>query len=484
MCGIAGISKFDGARIAPSEVTALGDALEHRGPDDIGYLGYCPGTSPSVARTPDATRGAATAFVHRRLSILDLSPAGFQPMGSADGRYWIIFNGEIYNYLELRPELQALGHSFHTQTDTEVLLAALIQWGKGALRRLVGMFAFALLDTRNNHLLLVRDFFGIKPLLYRWDGRQFAFASELKALLRLPRAPRQIQPQRLFEYLRFGLTDHGGQTLLDGYHQLPAAHYLEMSLEKPVAPVPVPYWQPDLTSRADLSFDEAAKELRKLFLKSVDLHLRSDVPVGACLSGGIDSSSIVSVMRHLRGSALDLSTFSYVAEEAKISEEKWADLASHAAGAKIFKTRPNAEELLDDLQRIVELQDEPFTTTSIYAQYKVFQLIRRHGVKVVLDGQGADELLGGYSNFQGARFASLIHQGRWGAAYSFWKAATASAHGRRLLFYAGEFLLPSHLQRPFRHWLGKDLVPAWIERSWFIERGVSLVSPRRLRPRF
>jgi asparagine synthase (glutamine-hydrolysing) len=159
-------------------------------------------------------------------------------------------------------------------------------------------------------------------------------------------------------------------------------------------------------------------------------------------------------------------------------------LASHAAGAQIFKTRPKAEELLDDLRRIVELQDEPFTTTSIYAQYKVFQLIHRQGVKVVLDGQGADELLGGYSNYQGARFASLIHQRRWGAACRFWKAATASAHGRRLLFYAGEFLLPSYLQSPFRYWLGKDLVPAWIERSWFIKRGVSLVPPRSLSRRF
>jgi asparagine synthase (glutamine-hydrolysing) len=483
MCGIAGLCQLAGDDLDPASLASLSSVQRHRGPDDAGFLGYRPGLAPMVGRRADVVQGAMLGLAHLRLSILDLSPAGFQPMSTPDGHYWIVFNGEIYNYLELRSELELLGHTFRTQTDTEVILAAHAQWGKQALNRFVGMFAFALLDARKNRLLLTRDFFGIKPLYYRWDKNSFAFASELKALLQLPNASRQAQPQRLYEYLRFGLTDHGEDTLFVGYHQLPAAHYIELDLNHPVPASPIRYWQLDLHDKKDIGFDEAAIRLRELFLKSVDLHLRSDVPVGACLSGGIDSSAIVSAMRHLRGESLDLHVFTYVADENDICEERWADMAARSTGAKIHKIRPHANELYSDLRRMIGIHDEPFGSTSIYAQYRLFQLIHAHKIKVVLDGQGADELLGGYNNYQGTRFASLLHQGKWADAARFWKTAASYPQGRYLLFYAGEYLLPETLQNPFRRFLGKDLLPTWLDGEWFLERGVRLHPPRQFNKR-
>jgi asparagine synthase (glutamine-hydrolysing) len=474
MCGIAGILSA-----SPRHLGAQGQdllhALRHRGPDDAGWLTWAPsGVRLGQGRPDDVP--SHVFLVHRRLSILDLSEAGWQPMGSPDGSHHVVFNGEIYNYVELRRELEHLGHHFHSGSDTEVLLRLFALCGPGALSRLVGMFAFAVLDTARRTLLLARDFFGIKPLYYTFLTEGLAFASEIKALLRLPGVQRQIHPTRLYEYLRLGRTDHGADTMFVGIHQLPAAHYLEISLDDIGPSEPVAYWQLDEQDTLDLSREEAAEKLRDLFLDNVRLHLRSDVPVGAALSGGIDSSAIVTGMRLLEPE-VDLHTFSYIAEDPRVNEERWVDTAGKAAGATLHKVRATPLELAADLDELIRAQDEPFGSTSIYAQYRVFRQAREAGIKVMLDGQGADEMFAGYRMFQSGRLASLIRHGRWLRAASFLgRAAQQPGSGglRRLVLQTGGLLAPA-LKPVALGLVGKDLMPTWLNRRWFEERGV--VSP-------
>src|SRR6185312_12304795 len=232
-------------------------------------------------------------------------------------------------------------------SDTEVLLAAYAEWGNDCLRRFVGMFAFAIFDRERRALFLARDFFGIKPLYYSSTTQQFSFASELKALLELSQAPRHANSSSLLLYLRHGLSDQGAATLLQDIHQLPAAHCMEISLDHPESAQPMRYWEPEI-SRSDMSFDEAAQRLRDLFLESVRLHLRSDVPVGAALSGGIDSSAIVAAMGKVVPE-LEIRTFSYIADDDRLSEEKWIDLVTHRTGVKSHKVRASSHDLVRDL---------------------------------------------------------------------------------------------------------------------------------------
>lgn len=473
MCGLAGLYIPDGA-VEPKLAHRLGVSLKHRGPDDEGFLGWNPGTAPRLVRDPHAVGAASCWLVHTRLSIIDTSAAGWQPMASADGRYFIVFNGEIYNFLELRQELEELGHTFRSRSDTEVLLAAFIQWGKDALRRLVGMFAFAVLDTAKRRLFLVRDFFGIKPLFYtHWNGG-FAFASEIKTLLCLPGMAPGIQPQRLYEFFRFGLTDRGGATLFEGIEQLPPAHFLDLSLDRLKDARPVPYWRPRRDVACRLSFEDAAEKLRALFLDSVRLHLRSDVPIGATLSGGIDSSATVMAMRRIQGDDLDLHTFSYIADDPRLSEEKWVDLVGASANAEIHKIRPGHGELVADIDHLIAVQDEPFISTSIYAQHHVFRLAREHGIKVTLDGQGADEYLGGYPTYVAARLASLVRRGQFLQALRFLQhVGKGGEFGHRgVLLRAAGLLLPEVLRTPARRLVDEELYPPWLKADWFRERGV------------
>lgn len=473
MCGIAGIVGFDRTTIDSQLLKSLSDALSDRGPDDVGFLGWSGTTSVQVSRHPEAVQGNRLSLVHRRLSILDLTPSGWQPMGTPDGRYYITFNGEIYNYLELQIQLKALGHQFRSHSDTEVLLSAYAQWGVKAFTHLVGMFAFAILDTQKRKLILARDYFGIKPLYYTYYRDGFAFASEIKALLNLPGVNRQVNPQRLYNYLRSGRTDYGSQTLFADIVQLPPAHYLEISLDNPRQTQLIKYWQLDLNQRSDLSFPEATEQLRQLFLDNIRLHLRSDVPVGAALSGGIDSSAIAMAMYYLQGKDLQLHTFSYIADDPVLSEEKWVDLVGQEANAFVHKVQPQPDELVSDLERLIHLQDEPFGSTSIYAQYRVFHKAKEVGIKVMLDGQGADELLGGYHPYVAARLASLLSQGQWRKATQFWqKASQLPDTGKlNLLVRAGGLLLPPNLQGSARRLVGKEHIPSWLNANWLIKNG-------------
>ncbi|HBB35148.1 MAG TPA: asparagine synthase (glutamine-hydrolyzing) [Cyanobacteria bacterium UBA8803] len=473
MCGIAGLVVFPAQEIQKEIVEELLDRLQHRGPDDRGVLIFGRDGVKAAPLITESVEGEVL-LVHHRLSILDLSKAGWQPMSSQCKRYHIVFNGEIYNYLELRAELEAHGHIFHSHSDTEVLLTAYSHWGVECLNRLVGMFAFAILDTQERKLFLARDFFGIKPLYYTlWQGG-FAFASEIHPLLDFPGVSRKVNPQRLYDYLRFGLTDRGGETLLADIKQLSAAHYLEIKLDNPMPIEPLCYWQVDLNKRADLSFDEAANRLRELFLESIRLHLRSDVPIGTALSGGIDSSAIVMAMRYLEPS-LEIHTFSYIASDPALSEERYVDIVGKSAHAVMHKVQLESRELVADFKYLIQAQGEPFGSTSIYAQHRVFGLAREAGIKVMLDGQGADEILGGYICYKGARLASLLKQNRWAEAYQFMRVASATpGMGSWLLWqWAINYMLPTQIQVLGRQLVGKDLNPPWLNTSWFKERNTS-----------
>jgi asparagine synthase (glutamine-hydrolysing) len=473
MCGIAGVIGPGAIDIARPLLASPLKTLQHRGPDDHGWLlatrsGFRAGRGELPPEPFDAL------LLHRRLSILDLSDAARQPMTTGD-RFAVVFNGEIYNYLELREELIREGCTFRSLSDTEVLLHACVRWGPAALRRLVGMFAFALLDSRRRTLFVARDCFGIKPLYYAHSRGVFAFASEIKALLQLPFVRRRVNPHRLHEYLRFGRTDHGSETLFADVRQLPAAHHLEISLDDPRSADPVRYWDLDLRDRLDVSFEEAAAHLRELFLDSVRLHLRSDVPVGAALSGGIDSSAIVACMRTVAPNA-DLHTFSYIADEDDVNEERWVDLAAARTRALVHKTVATPEDLVADLDKLIHTQDEPFGSTSIYAQSRVFRLAREKGVSVMLDGQGADELLAGYRPYLAARLGTLFRKGQWLEAIRFARRAVQLPGSRgllRLLAQAGKALVPAGCRAMAHRLLGPSLTPAWLNGRWFRECGVT-----------
>ena len=474
MCGIAGVIRFDQDAFDLAILQNLSQALQHRGPDDRGFLSWSGAAAVQVSQDPWAIQRGWVGLVHCRLSILDLSAAGWQPMGTPDGRYYIVLNGEIYNYLELRAELQALGYTFRSHSDTEVLLTAYAHWGHQVLSRLVGMFAFCILDTQARLLFLARDFFGIKPLYYTYWRHGFAFASEMKALLRLPGIRCHVNPHSLYDYLRFGRTDYSSATLLSDIQQLPGAHYLVLPLDHRQHGGPVRYWQVSQHQHCDMSFDEAAGQLRALFLENIQLHLRSDVPVGAALSGGIDSAAIVTAMRQVQGAALELHTFSYIADQAGLNEEAWVNVASQAAKTVVHRVHVTAEEMVADLESLLDMQEEPFGSTSIYAQMRVFRLAQEAGIKVMLDGQGADELLGGYRPALAARLASLLRQRKWLQAHRFLQSTVRlPAVTRSMLLVRALGVLGLSSQRSALHGvLRKYLFPPWLNAAWFAQHGV------------
>jgi asparagine synthase (glutamine-hydrolysing) len=478
MCGIAGyVAGSDPRAFARFQASVL-KTLAHRGPDDVGWRIE----SRSGAGDPPAEPGRWGLF-HRRLAILDLSPLGHQPMTTADGRFAIAYNGEIYNYLELRQELERNGCIFRSHSDTEVLLQSYAHWGPACLTRLVGMFALAIADNERRKLFLARDYFGIKPLYFARPAGGFAFASEIKALRSLVSG--KVRAERLFLYLRDGLVDHGGETFFEDVHQLPAAHWLEVDFDTGVPGEPQRYWDIDLNRRSELSFPAAVERTRELFLESVRLHLRSDVPIGTALSGGIDSSAIVAAMRAVDPRA-DIRTFTFAADDPVIGEERYADLVAEQAGAKVHKVRLGPGDLAADLDRLIAVQDEPFGSTSIYAQYRVFRLAAEHGIKVMLDGQGADEMLAGYHGYFDARVGSLIGRGSLLRAYAF--AGQASRRpgvgGRTMLLAKGlKKMLPAGMQAGGKALFGKPTVPRWMNGEWFSQRGAGPVPEARSRHR-
>ncbi len=415
MCGIAGLACRQD-RIRPEWILAMTRALRHRGPDDEGYLAadlksnsHCSlsgGDSKVDLPRIEEFRGGADLFLgHRRLSVIDTSSAGHQPMGNRDGSVWIVFNGEVYNYPELRAELESSGARFRTNTDTEVILAAYERLGSGCVERFNGMWSFVIFDRRKKILFGSRDRFGVKPLYYFHDAENFAFASEIKSLMTLPLTGKKINPAAVFDYLVFGLQEMEEEGFFAGIRELPPSHNFELDLRSGALEISRYYrmsynesWEaPDLEK-----LGRYINETQRLISSAVRLRLRSDVPVGSCLSGGIDSSTIVCLVNRMLmegdleqvGKRQRVFTASY--DDSRIDESAWAEAVVSHTKTIWHRTFPAAAELRKDLEELVYTQDIPFGSTSIYAQYRVMKLAAQAGVKVLLDGQGADELFGGY----------------------------------------------------------------------------------------
>jgi asparagine synthase (glutamine-hydrolysing) len=479
MCGIAGWLGARGRRLPATRFAAALDRLRHRGPDDEGFLSFNPENGEARAWSgPDTIRelelpafareaGESPVLLgHRRLSIIDLTAAGHQPMKTADDRYWIVYNGEIYNYIEMRHELESLGARFRTQSDTEVLLQGFVQWGPAVLEKAVGMFAFAVLDTVARTLFLARDHFGIKPLYYVRKNEFFAFASEIKALLELPGVSRTASAQDTYQFLRFGERSANTQTILNDIQQLPAASWTSIDLATLTMKPPQQFWKPEAVAARKYSFGEATDALRHELRESMRLHMRSDVPIGACLSGGLDSTTLCELAKHHLTPAHPLRTFSFISEDIRFSEEPYVDMVE---GVIREKTRPNAAEFAADLTELMETQDLPFMNLGVYAQFRVFRLAHEHGIKVMLDGQGSDEIFGGYGALMGAKLTSMIARGRLIAAAQMYRQLpdTVPNMRRRTGLLALGRLLPNFMQMWAIRLADSDLYPGWLNASWF-----------------
>ncbi len=480
MCGITVVVTNGDCKYPKTITEAALDGLRHRGPDDKGILAV----SKDKINYPEEEEleiiNPSVTFFHRRLSIIDLSKAGRQPMSTICNRYHIVFNGEVYNYLELKTELIAKGYQFRSDSDTEVILNSYKEWKEECLNKFIGMFAIIILDTLQSKLFVARDQFGIKPLYYCFWKGGIAFSSEIGPLLTLDGVSKKANPQRVYEYLRFSLTDYGSETLYEDIKQVPPSHWFHVDTKSIKIQNSTKYWSISLNNKSELDYKAAAKKLRNLFLESIELHLRSDVVVGSALSGGIDSSAIVCAIRHLRSDA-EIHTFSFIAEDQKISEELWVDLVSKHVGSKTHKVYANQDMLISDIDSLLITQGEPFASTSIYAQNQVFKTASQMGIKVMLDGQGADEILAGYSRYQGARFGSLLKSGNIFSASSFIKhSSNWPGRSKSEIFKRGvRHLLPPFLLPFAMKVVGHRVDSEWLNMNWFHNQNVNYKIPGR-----
>jgi asparagine synthase (glutamine-hydrolysing) len=418
MCGIAGIVDLNG--FDPERLTSMTHLVKHRGPDGFGFAFFgldreCGGELVlNEDRLPRVER-PIVGLGHRRLAILDLSPLGSQPMQTEDGLLSIVFNGEIYNYIEIRRDLERLGYSFRTRTDTEVILHAYREWGKGCLKRFNGMWSFAIWDHKRSQLFCARDRFGVKPFYYYRDEKRFLLASEIKQIAQFPRVPRQANAASIVDYLERGiLSSQGQETFFQSILELPGGHSLTLDLASSrIEPRVERYWELVLQPLYQLSDAAARANFTEKFIDAVRLRMRSDVPVGSCLSGGLDSSSIVCVTRALVPHA-DFHTFSACYEDPALDERNYVREVAAAVDVQSHLVFPSAEQFHASLEKLLWHQDEPIGGSSVFAQYLVMQAARDQGVPVLLDGQGGDEALCGYRKYYYFHLWHLLKRKRAG----------------------------------------------------------------------
>lgn len=466
MCGIFAEWRRGAGRGGLSDARTRLTLLAHRGPDGDGLIGW--GRGSGFVEQGDAP--VDVVLGHRRLSIIDLTDGGRQPMMSPDGRFCLTFNGEIYNYLELREELATRhGRRFSSQSDTEVLLAAWDEWGEDCLTRLDGMFAFVLLDVRERRLFAVRDAFGIKPLHYTVDGDGYRFASEIKPLI-LDRTPAANAGQ-LFSFLRWGAIDGDEETFFAEVKQLAAAEILTIDIDGGRVSKRR-YWQARAERPRTYDRETVLGDFRATFLQTVDRQLRADVPVVATLSGGLDSSAICGAVRHLHPDA-PIKVFSYVAE-GQASEERWIDIVAAEKRLDVVKIHVDESRVLHELPRLIRSQEQPFGSGSIYAQYKIFEAIAGHGYRVMLDGQGADESLAGYKALLPNRLHDLICGGRLqDAARLYFTHARRDPGTRMMIAKRTARLFMPHAMMPLaRKAAGRDLALPFARAEWFDSRSL------------
>jgi asparagine synthase (glutamine-hydrolysing) len=427
MCGIAGIVATRGDAVDPTMLQEMTDRLAHRGPDGEGFMlasGPSGQLQHAFLRRADANRARAMVRVglgHRRLAILDLSDRGLQPMRTPDGRVWIVFNGEIYNHREIRASLAARGHAFQTRTDTEVLLHAYSEWGDECLRELEGMYAFALWDAAAGRLFCARDRLGIKPFYYATPPGYFVFGSEIKALAAFPGCATQADDEAVAGFLVHANCDYGERTLFRGVKALPAAHMLSIRMGADAVAIRR-YWEPRPRPAARDDHEHISR-VRSALVDTMRKHLISDVRAGSCLSGGLDSSTVVGVMGQIQREEPEAAaaigdriyTFTSCYDTKAFDEREYALSVAHAVRSAPHLVFPSPADFWNDFPRLAWHQDMPFGGLSYYAQWRVMRAASQAGVKVLLDGQGGDEVFGGYAKFRYAYLASLLRAGRLGA---------------------------------------------------------------------
>ncbi|PKM19382.1 MAG: asparagine synthase (glutamine-hydrolyzing) [Gammaproteobacteria bacterium HGW-Gammaproteobacteria-15] len=423
MCGFSAVYTTSGMKF--ENVVKMNNYISHRGPDGEGFYLY--DVENDISRTlKSATEiDNQSAFLdeqfnvligHRRLAIVDLSDSGFQPMVSDDKRYIIAFNGEIYNYQEIKHELSMLGYAFSSNCDTEVLLKAYIEWGESCLEKFNGMFAFQILDIKLRSVFGARDRFGVKPLYYWKSNGLIALASEIKQFTVLPGWKARINSARVYDFLQYGQTDHTSQTLFLGVSQIPPGHKFKFNLDD-LTSIDISKWYKKQHKLIKTNLNDAKVKFNHLFKDSIRLRLQADVPVGTGLSGGMDSSSIAceinSVLKEQGKGGLQ-KTFSAYTEVKKYDERNYMAEVLDTIAAEPHFIELKCPDKASLLEQVVWHQDEPFGTTSIFAEWSVFKLAKTHKVKVTLDGHGADETLAGYHRFFFIYLIELLKKGQFG----------------------------------------------------------------------
>ena len=488
MCGIGAIFKTSTTGELP-DIRPMLDIVRHRGPDDEGYAAVyddnvCFAGGPD---TPEETVAADTVYRprpeyrdarfadalavlgHRRLSIIDLSPTGHQPMSSEDQRYICVYNGEIYNFRELRQELEEAGAEFVSASDTEVLLAAYRTWGVDCLQRFNGMFAFVIVDRVRGELFAARDRFGIKPLYY-WHSPAgvLAFASEIKQFTVLPGWRATLDGQAAYDQLNWGMVNHTDATLFSGVRQLYGGEYCNCSLDQLGPRLPIRQWYHLAPASFHGDLPAAAEQFAELLNDAVALRLRADVPVGTSLSGGLDSSSIVCLANRLlrsSGESFVQKTFSACAHDPRFDERQYVDTVVEHCRVEAHYTYPDLDELLGAVDSVIWHHDEPFESTSVYAEWEVFRLAAENNVKVTLDGHGADELLLGYDVCIAPYFAGLFARLRWLQLLKELHTVR-QVHGLGYMFAAkgmANMLLPEAFRQFLKRHVGQvSTAPAWL----------------------
>ncbi|GDY11460.1 asparagine synthetase B [Planctomycetota bacterium] len=451
MCAIAALlirSGDAGTRLAPASKTLL-----HRGPDGTGWAGWWPDGRTATGLQP---QNAPIALVHHRLAVIDPTPAAAQPFALPEGI--LVFNGEIYNHAELAASLVRRGIRPRTHSDTEVLALLLAHDGLPAVDRLRGMFALLWLDLRRGDLLVVRDHLGIKPLYWAEVADGLALASEPKALRTLG-AGKAADAQGLWDHLRFGVTDHREQSCLSGIRQVAPGSWMRIDLRAARIVERGRWWGPR----------PVGGDIGAAFRTSVDRHLVSDVPLGFSLSGGVDSSAIICAAARHRSQLKGIGFASGDAQD----ETQWMRLAAAAAGADLELVSASPQQADLDLDELIRIQDEPFGGPSLIAQWQVFRRARDLGLTVMLGGQGADELFGGYASAVAAQAVGLARRGLFGQAMRLlsqhpgrWRAAVSREIADRL---------PG-----LRAWSAAE---PWLLTSWFRDRGVAPCQPPLARGR-
>lgn len=465
MCGIAGafwVRDVDRAHVEAG-LTASLDAMHNRGPSSAGQVIWASADSAAIA-----------GLGSTRLAVLDLSSGGKQPMTTPDGRFTLVYNGEITNYLEIRSVLVVEGAQFQSTGDSEVLLQAWAWWGASCVDRFEGMYAFCVLDRVEQKLTLCRDPFGIKPLFYsHFPGLGLVFGSEVASVLPLlPGVPR-LNWRSATSYLAAGAYDDSSATFIEGIHQMSPGSSIVADLRSGGVQLEIPArWRPSIRTDESISPTEAADGVRTLLLSSVHRNLRSDVPLGVALSGGIDSSAIACAVRHLEPD-YPLSVFSFIPSDHSMDESGWIRKVNESLGAISHTVTPTTEDLTADLDDVILAQGEPFASTSIYAQYRVFRLMRDAGVVVSLDGQGGDEVFAGYHGYVGPRVRSLIERGDVAGAVSFlrawsqWPGRSLAKGGARAV---AEFAPSWAVSGAYR--LMPGAVPAGLQQKVLRDRGL------------